>query len=548
MKKHLSVALVTLLLVVLIAPSATLAAWWNPFTWAVFHGSVQSQSTITVIATSSPSHASSTASVSVPAQAKSTSNTSPKPVVQKIKSDDTTITLRKVSVSFLNPKYQEQYQIKLVSSAGSERLLDLVLGGMGYSQSLVIYIPENVRPGDYQIKIVQVTNGGKCDDNICAIGKTAFFTLAASGSVTLSDQVSMISVYPNNVSAVAATPVSSPGTPLNRNLTLGDSGSDVTTLQNFLQSKGLLSYGSYTAGIFDQQTQSAVSRYQSMMNIPSTGYVGPITINNINVNLTVNQTVNVTQTVNQVNVSVPVQPSRPVVTPPTTAPTPKPLSSLGFTVNNQKSATIGDVNLGRNPVQTANLRYYAPDASYCVRKGPGATWESDHASTIASVAFDSVSLPIGTNTFSITCYTTAGESLTETLTITVNPLPEVQCPQSTTFNGVTYSLEPCSVETTMVHGQGNRAVSTNIMVSTSTLYGFTVYGYGIGFPTYGVSSNTSSGGAQGNEPLSLRFIDSYLPIEGGQAKTYSGYIPIDVDDSQGNTGHLYLKMKVTVTP
>ena len=75
--------------------------------------------------------------------------------------------------------------------------------------------------------------------------------------------------------ASSATTLSTSG-PL-RDLTLGSSGGDVMSLQNFLIGVGLLDTGS-NSGYFGILTRRAVSAYQSAHSIaPATGYVGVIT-------------------------------------------------------------------------------------------------------------------------------------------------------------------------------------------------------------------------------------------------------------------------------
>ena len=81
----------------------------------------------------------------------------------------------------------------------------------------------------------------------------------------------------------------------------------------------------------------------------------------------------------------------------------------------------------------------------------------------------------------------------------------------------------------MTDGQGDKNFSTTIVSSagaTST-FGYTVYGYGVGLPTYGILGGTS-GGARGNTQLNLHFADSVLSANGNQSRTYTGYLPIRI--------------------
>jgi hypothetical protein len=62
------------------------------------------------------------------------------------------------------------------------------------------------------------------------------------------------------------------------NLSLGSKGTEVVTLQTFLESKGLLVMPSGVAkGYFGPLTKVALITYQTSVDVPSTGYYGPIT-------------------------------------------------------------------------------------------------------------------------------------------------------------------------------------------------------------------------------------------------------------------------------
>lgn len=69
--------------------------------------------------------------------------------------------------------------------------------------------------------------------------------------------------------------------PFTRDLTVGSSGSDVTTLQNFLMGQGQ-SIPAGATGYFGSQTQAALAGYQAANGIaPASGYFGPITKSNV---------------------------------------------------------------------------------------------------------------------------------------------------------------------------------------------------------------------------------------------------------------------------
>ena len=125
------------------------------------------------------------------------------------------------------------------------------------------------------------------------------------------------------------------------------------------------------------------------------------------------------------------------------------------------------------------------------------------------------------------------------------------CPQSLTIGGTTYTLSPCSVSETMIDGQGNKNFSTTITVSSGNpLFGYSVRGYGEGFPTYGIVG-AGSGGANGNTTLNLSFNDNYLSANGSQPKTYSGYLPIHIfqgSETGSDNNYLNLNLNLTVNP
>src|SRR5262249_3231568 len=60
-----------------------------------------------------------------------------------------------------------------------------------------------------------------------------------------------------------------------RNLTVGDSGSDVSSLQSFLIQGGFLHVAAST-GYFGSLTSSALAAWQASVGLPSTGFFGPL--------------------------------------------------------------------------------------------------------------------------------------------------------------------------------------------------------------------------------------------------------------------------------
>ncbi|MEN9912880.1 MAG: trimeric autotransporter adhesin [Candidatus Parcubacteria bacterium] len=63
-----------------------------------------------------------------------------------------------------------------------------------------------------------------------------------------------------------------------RDLSVGSRGTDVTDLQGLLSEQGYLQVPiGVPFGYFGSLTQSALSRYQASIGVPSTGYYGPMT-------------------------------------------------------------------------------------------------------------------------------------------------------------------------------------------------------------------------------------------------------------------------------
>ena len=82
------------------------------------------------------------------------------------------------------------------------------------------------------------------------------------------------------ISGFAIAPSAFAAGQLNSYLHYGQSNSDVKSLQQFLGQKGY--FNGPQTGNFLNMTESAVKNYQTANDIPSTGYVGPLTIASIN--------------------------------------------------------------------------------------------------------------------------------------------------------------------------------------------------------------------------------------------------------------------------
>lgn len=69
-------------------------------------------------------------------------------------------------------------------------------------------------------------------------------------------------------------------------LTVGSTGADVSALQTWLISSGFdiaaITSGVAQKGYFGQQTKAAVVKYQASVGLPSTGFVGPLTVAKLN--------------------------------------------------------------------------------------------------------------------------------------------------------------------------------------------------------------------------------------------------------------------------
>ena len=139
-------------------------------------------------------------------------------------------------------------------------------------------------------------------------------------------------------------------------------------------------------------------------------------------------------------------------------------------------------------------------------------------------------------------------TLTKIVTVTSNT--DTNC--QVTLEGITYQLSPCEINASMTDGAGDKEFSFKIdQVSETRSYGFGVYGYGEGFPTYGIITTPSSGGALGDVSFRSVLKDQYLNSESGQTNKYAGYLPIKVYYGSAGTGvekTLKLMVNVDVSP
>ncbi|MES2213478.1 MAG: peptidoglycan-binding protein [Patescibacteria group bacterium] len=101
---------------------------------------------------------------------------------------------------------------------------------------------------------------------------------------------------------LAGSPLSARAETLTRQLELGMSGSDVSTLQVFLAKDATIYPQGLVTGYFGSLTKSAVSNFQARNNVSTVGRVGPVTLSLINQQM--NGDVMAPIIMNSINVSV----------------------------------------------------------------------------------------------------------------------------------------------------------------------------------------------------------------------------------------------------
>ncbi|HUC01835.1 MAG TPA: peptidoglycan-binding protein [Candidatus Paceibacterota bacterium] len=144
-----------------------------------------------------------------------------------------------------------------------------------------------------------------------------------------------------------------------RDLSIGDTGPDVSLLQNYLISKGYLSIESST-GYFGPLTEAAVVSWQIANNIPGTGYFGPLSRAAISLASStpitpITPVTSVTTPAVPVTITVPAQPTPPVtITVPPATVTPLPSSSPATPLNGKFGLSVGDSLLGLSPAALNN--------------------------------------------------------------------------------------------------------------------------------------------------------------------------------------------------
>jgi len=114
--------------------------------------------------------------------------------------------------------------------------------------------------------------------------------------------------------AIISIPFISSAQMLDRNLTVGSTGSDVSSLQSFLSQDGTNYPEGMVTGYFGSITQASVSNFQTTNGISADGQVGPITLPVLNLQMsaaplitTVNISVNSNNAIVTWNTDVPAE-------------------------------------------------------------------------------------------------------------------------------------------------------------------------------------------------------------------------------------------------
>ena len=89
-------------------------------------------------------------------------------------------------------------------------------------------------------------------------------------------------------SVIMSAPSEAKADALYRQLGIGSSGPDVSILQTFLAGDSSLYPEGLVTNYFGTMTAAAVSKFQTRNNIPSVGYVGPVTLSALNKQISTN--------------------------------------------------------------------------------------------------------------------------------------------------------------------------------------------------------------------------------------------------------------------
>ena len=135
----------------------------------------------------------------------------------------------------------------------------------------------------------------------------------------------------------------------------------------------------------------------------------------------------------------------------------------------------------------------------------------------------------------------------EVTTFSDEIMEDVPCP-SLTLEGVVYKVAPCLIEDTIREGDPDKSFEIILTESDRKSYSYTVHGYGVGFPTYGIICNEASGGASWSTTIHGRFVNNIFHADGKVPRVYSGYLPIHIYlESENGRDNNYIKLPVTLT-
>jgi hypothetical protein len=117
-----------------------------------------------------------------------------------------------------------------------------------------------------------------------------------------------------------------------------------------------------------------------------------------------------------------------------------------------------------------------------------------------------------------------------------------------TVNDNDYWLEPSSINVEITEKDVDAEFSFTIHQETTGLYGFSIHGYGVGFPTYAILANENSGGAKGNQVIHAKVTNAVFTADGTKSKKYTAYLPIHIYlGSETGRDSNFLKLPITIT-
>jgi hypothetical protein len=124
--------------------------------------------------------------------------------------------------------------------------------------------------------------------------------------------------------------------------------------------------------------------------------------------------------------------------------------------------------------------------------------------------------------------------------------------QVLTLNGNTYWLEPASIIDTIEAGGEDKFFDFKINQKTPEMYGFTVIGYGKGFPLYALMPHEATSAAKGQQIIHVKISNRELKGDDTKPKTYTGYLPIHIylgsDTGPDSVNCLRLPVTLVVLP